>query len=268
MTVRARWLGQAGFVVQDDVVGGTSILIDPYLSDSLAEKYAGTHFSHRRMRPAPCIVGELPPVTHVLCTHRHTDHMDPDTLGPLLRVQPSCRLIAPRAVRSEAEHRGGVGADRLDLLGADECLKAPGLTVRAVPAAHEIREIDANGDDAFLGYVVDIGGLRLYHSGDCAPYDGDHRRLVDLEIDVALMPVNGRDIERLQNGVPGNFSFAEAVDLCHAAGISTLVPHHWGMFAFNTVDPRTFDLTLAERLGVTVHVPAHGEWLDLGEVAA
>ena len=44
------WLGQAGFAVR---YGGRSFLIDPYLSNSLAEKYKDAEFKHVRMMPAP-----------------------------------------------------------------------------------------------------------------------------------------------------------------------------------------------------------------------
>lgn len=96
-----------------------------------------------------------------------------------------------------------------------------------------------------------------------APWAGQVERLRDLAVDVALLPVNGRDAHRLAHGVPGNFTFAEAVALCAGAGIRTLVPHHWGMFDFNTVDPAGFDFALAARRGVTVRVPEHGGVLDL-----
>ena len=40
------WLGQSGFLVQWQ---GHHVLIDPYLSDSLTAKYAGTDKPHVRM---------------------------------------------------------------------------------------------------------------------------------------------------------------------------------------------------------------------------
>ncbi|MEV0396578.1 MBL fold metallo-hydrolase [Polymorphospora rubra] len=260
MTVRATWLGQAGFQL---TYGDAHLLVDPYLSDSLARKYAGTLFPHVRLRPAPVTVAGLPPVHAVLCSHAHTDHMDPDTLAPLLAAQPATRLACPRPVRDEALRRSAVPADRIDPLADGERVGYGPFTVTAVPAAHETRVRDDNGDDRFLGYVVEAGGVRVYHSGDCVPFDGQAERLRDLGVDVALLPVNGRDAHRLANGVPGNFDFAEAVDLCVRAGIGILVPHHWGMFAFNTVDPDGFDLDLAARGGVAVRVPGHGGTLDL-----
>jgi L-ascorbate metabolism protein UlaG (beta-lactamase superfamily) len=50
------WLGQAGFLV---VAGDLRIVIDPYLSDSLSQKYAGQKFPHQRMMQSPIDVDEL-----------------------------------------------------------------------------------------------------------------------------------------------------------------------------------------------------------------
>ncbi|WP_176308536.1 MBL fold metallo-hydrolase [Micromonospora sp. NBS 11-29] len=269
MTLRARWLGQAGFWLTLAGAAGREpgsdahLLVDPYLSDSLAVKYAGTVFPHLRLRPAPVDVAGLPALAGVLCSHAHTDHMDPDTLTPLLGAQPRLRVACPRPVLAEAARRSGATPDRLDGLADGDQVRYGPFTVTAVPAAHEQRRRDADGADHFLGYVVEAGGVRVYHSGDCAPWPGQDDRLRGLGIDVALLPVNGRDAHRLANGVPGNFTFAEAVDLCARTGIRTLVPHHWGMFAFNTVDPSTFDHDDAARRGVTVRVPEHGGDLDL-----
>ena len=64
------WLGQAGFAL---AWRERCWLVDPYLSDHLARKYAGQEFSHERMAPAPIHAEEFPRVDLVLCTHRHGD---------------------------------------------------------------------------------------------------------------------------------------------------------------------------------------------------
>jgi L-ascorbate metabolism protein UlaG (beta-lactamase superfamily) len=61
------------------------------------------------------------------------------------------------------------------------------------------------------------------------------------QIDLALLPVNGRDTERLTKGIAGNFTLAEAIGLCRQARIPALIAHHYGMFAFNTIDAETID---------------------------
>ena len=60
------WLGQAGFWID---TGAHRLLIDPYLSDSLARKYAGTAYPHLRMMAAPVSVAALPRPDLVLVTH-------------------------------------------------------------------------------------------------------------------------------------------------------------------------------------------------------
>jgi L-ascorbate metabolism protein UlaG (beta-lactamase superfamily) len=265
MSLTARWLGQAGFLLS---AGDDHLLMDAYLSNSLAEKYAGTTFPHIRMQEAPLAVADLPPLLAVTCSHAHTDHMDPETLQPLMAAQPDVRLVGPRAVVGEALRRSAAHPDRVDALGERDRRAYGPFTVTAVPSAHEHRETDELGDDRFLGYVLQTPSVTVYHSGDCVPWDGLAAQVQALGVQVALLPVNGRDDRRRDNGVPGNFTFAEAVELCAQAGVSTLVPHHWGMFDFNTVDPETFDIERAAAAGVRVVVPEHGRSLDLAALVA
>lgn len=233
------WLGQAGFVIE---AGGRRLLIDPYLSDSLARKYRGQRYGHVRMMASPIAPEDFEQVDLVLCTHRHTDHMDPDTLQPLAARFPGLRFVVPVASLAEAVRRCGVGLERLIAVDAgDEVAPLPGLAIRPLPAAHEGLLQDERGRHEWLGYVLDFGGARLYHSGDCIPYEGLAEALRTLSPNLALLPVNGRDAERSGNGVPGNFTLDEAAGLCRAAGIPWMVAHHYGLFAFNTVSPEVID---------------------------
>ena len=233
------WLGQAGFVIE---FGAYRLLLDPYLSDSLARKYAGTRYTHRRMMAAPILPEQFTRLDLVLCTHRHTDHMDPDTLRPLAAAFPDLRFVVPAASTDEACQRCGVGMNRLIPLDTGDWIEPlPQLRITALAAAHESFSIDANGHHEWLGYVMDFGGLRIYHSGDGIPYPGLADTLADLAPQVALLPVNGRDAERSGNGVPGNFTLDEAITLCHDAGVTTMIAHHYGLFEFNTVSPETID---------------------------
>ncbi|MFZ5832958.1 MAG: MBL fold metallo-hydrolase, partial [Planctomycetota bacterium] len=161
------WLGQAGFVIR---CGQALMVIDPYLSDSLAEKYRGTTFPHVRLMPPPIAPADLVPVDAVFCTHAHTDHMDPDTLSVVARRNPRARFVVPRAA-SEAAVLRGVPQDRILPLNAGERAGvAPGISVYAVASAHEELRTDTEGNHHFLGYVIETDAGVLYHSGDCAPY--------------------------------------------------------------------------------------------------
>lgn len=229
--VAVAWLGQAGFLVR---TAHHTLLVDPYLSDFLAKKYRGREFPHDRLMPAPLAVADLAQLDLVLCTHRHSDHMDPETLLAIASRHPECRFVVPAA---DVEHARGLGlpADRLLPIDAGELLaSAAGLTITALPAAHESLDRDAAGRCRFLGYAVGIAGLTLFHSGDTVVYSDLPTALGRLGIDCAILPVNGRDAFRTTRGVPGNMSAAEAIALCRTAGIPLLVPCHFGMFAFNT----------------------------------
>lgn len=238
------WLGQAGFIID---IAGLRLVIDPYLSDSLADKYRGTQYPHIRMMPPPIAPDALTGVDFVLCTHAHTDHMDPGTLPALLAANPNAHLIAPRAVREAALQRSGAPENRLRLLDAGETLALSGqVRLTATRAAHETLERDDAGHHRFLGYHVEAADeaghrIALWHSGDCVPFDGLIAEVAALRSDMALLPVNGRKPELSKRGVPGNFSLAEAVDITQRIGAGTMISHHYGMFDFNTLDPATID---------------------------
>lgn len=228
------WLGQAGFAVR---YGDKAFLIDPYLSDSLAIKYEGKLFAHRRMMPTPVEPATLKGVDWVFCTHRHTDHMDPETLRPLSH-NGDCRFLVPCAVLDHALNTIGLEAHSTSCINVGRSLSlGRDMELHAVPSAHEEEMINSKGEHHFLGYLLKLGNIRIYHSGDCIPYKGLEEYLEDLKPDIALLPVNGRDAHRLSHNVPGNFHYDEAVRLCRRTGISYLIPHHFGMFDFNTVEP-------------------------------
>lgn len=237
------WLGQAGFVIEFDRF---RMLIDPYLSDSLAEKYQGTKYPHVRMMAAPVRPDELDRVDMVLCTHRHTDHMDPATLQPLARKFPHARFVVPAAVIDEAVKRCGVGVERLIAVNAGDRMEIlDGCFVSPIAAAHEALDRDRNGNYPWLGYVIDARGVRVYHSGDCIPYPGLDESVAAHAPHVALLPVNGRDAQRSGNGVPGNFTLDEAVALARNAGAQAMIAHHHGLFDFNTISSDAIDRRIA-----------------------
>lgn len=241
--VRLYWLGQAGFVI---ATSRYRIVIDPYLSDSLAAKYQGKRFGHDRLMAAPIQASEIGPVDLVLVTHHHTDHMDQQTLTPIAAANPACRFVVPRAAIEAAKERIGVGPERLIAVDAgDRIDPLPGLTITVIRAAHETLERSTEGWHKFLGYMIEIDGVRLYHSGDTIPFDGLVGEVAPFKVDLALLPVNGRRPELTQAGIAGNLTLDEACLLAEEIGAADLIAHHHGMFAFNTEDPSTIDAKAA-----------------------
>ena len=228
------WLGQAGFLFR---TSEHSLIIDPYLSDSLAIKYSDDEFRHIRMMPVPLPPREVTGIDWIFSTHQHTDHMDAATLVELIRNNPRCRFFAPR---SAADHIfGSIGIDKnvatlIDV--GDNIELSHQISVDVIASAHEELKFDDEGNSIFLGLVFSINGVNIYHSGDCAPYQGLADKLREFKIDIAMLPVNGRDEYRRSRGIVGNFHFEEAAALCIDTETEHLVPHHFGMFEFNTVD--------------------------------
>jgi L-ascorbate metabolism protein UlaG (beta-lactamase superfamily) len=249
---RLWWLGQSGFLLQWK---GRHLLLDPYLSDSLTTKYAGTDNPHVRMTRRLVAPGRLDFVDAVTSSHNHTDHLDGETLGPLRRANPKLVLAIPEANRAFVAER--LHCDAAWPVGLDDGqeVELAGFRVAAVPAAHEQIDRDPQGRCHHLGYVVRFGPWSLHHPGDCVPYDGQVERLRPCAVDIALLPINGRAPERR---VPGNFTGREAAGLAHAMGARLAIPCHYDMFEFNTASPDAF-VAEAARLGQPCRVLRCGE---------
>jgi L-ascorbate metabolism protein UlaG (beta-lactamase superfamily) len=250
------WLGQSGFLL---AWRGRHALLDPYLSDSLTRKYAGTDKPHERMTARVVDPARLDFVDVVSASHAHTDHMDAETL----RALPDGEIVAPEAHRDLVAERAGIDRDRP--LGLDDggSTGAGGFSFIAVPAAHEAIERDAGGRMLHLGYVVRCGPCAVYHAGDTVPHERIGPSVREAAgpggIDVALLPINGRAPERR---VVGNLDGAEAAVLAREIGARLAIPMHYEMFAFNTEPPDAFVAACA-RLGQPHRVLRAGERLTV-----
>ncbi len=251
------WLGQSGFLIQWQ---GRHLLIDPYLSDSLTRKYAETDKPHIRMSELVIDPSSLDFIDLVSSSHNHTDHLDAETLLPLIRANPEMQMIIPRANRSFVAQRIGMPEDWAIGLNEGESVQLPsGFTVHGIPAAHNELDRDAAGNCCNMGYVFQFGNFQVYHSGDTLWRTEIVEALRSFSIDVALLPINGNEPERR---VAGNLNAREAVDLAQAIGAKWLIPCHYHMFTFNTVDPDAF-IQLALQAGQAYRVLQGGERLTV-----
>ena len=246
------WLGQSGYLLQS---GGRHLLLDPYLSDSLTRKYAATDKPHVRMTELVVDPGRLDFIDVATSSHNHTDHLDGETLVPLMSASPGLKIVVPEANREFAADRLGVEPSSLVGVDAGASVECAGFELHAVPAAHDELERDDEGRYRFLGYVVRFGRYTVYHSGDTLLYDGLSDRLGAWSIDVALLPINGRAPERR---VAGNLWGHEAASLAREIGAQVVIPCHYDLFTFNTATPEEF-VAECERLGQAHRVLEAGE---------
>lgn len=228
------WLGQSGFLLKH---GGGYLAFDPYLSDSLTHKYAATDKPHVRMSERVIDPARLDFVNAVTSSHNHTDHLDADTLQPMMAANPNLSLVIGEANRAFVTERLGCAPDWPIGLTDGEHVDAAGVRIHAVPAAHEALDRNEQGRPRHLGYVVQCGRWCIYHSGDTVWFDGLESHLRAFRIDLALLPINGRAPERR---VAGNLWGDEAADLARRIGARMVVPCHYHMFAFNSETPDLF----------------------------
>ena len=254
-SVRMWWLGQSGFAIRyrDDC-----LLIDPYLSESLTTKYAGTDTPHVRLHPRLVAPEDLArvPVTATLSTHHHTDHLDPDTIGPIVAALKSAgqpvHVVAPETWRELAAERAGVDASSIVGMDEGKTIQIGAFEVVAIASAHEAVEYDTRGRRKCLGYILRSSAATIYHSGDTLLYDGQAARLRPYAVDIALLPINGK---------VGNMSGADAARVAQSAGVKLVVPCHYDMFEFNTADPAAEFIPECEALGQAYRILGLGECL-------
>lgn len=249
---RLWWLGQSGFLLQWN---GRHLLLDPYLSDSLARKYAATPTPHMRMTALPVEPGKLSFVDIVTSSHFHTDHLDPETLLALFKANPHLTMLIPEAERDAIETKLSTRWPATLGLDQGESKEIHGFRISAVASAHERVEFDSTGRCRFLGYVIEFGKWGIYHSGDTVLHPGLVESLRPFRIDVALLPINGRAPER---GVAGNLTAQEAAWLGREVNARTVIPCHYDMFAFNTAPVEDF-VAAASEAGQSYHVVRCGE---------
>lgn len=257
------WLGQSGFLLQ---FAGKHLLFDPYLSDSLSEKYEHTDKPHVRLSERVIFAGHLSMVDVVTSSHNHTDHLDYDTLCPLFAASWDMKFVIPEANRAFVLDRLGNALGRYQPIGLNvgQSVTIGPFTIHGVPAAHNELERDAAEQCKFMGFVVETGGeygepFRVYHSGDTLWYDGMADILRPFQVDVAFLPINGNKPERR---VAGNLNPDEAARLGRAIEAKLVIPHHYDLFEFNTADPNDFILACQQH-GTPHQVMELGERISL-----
>lgn len=255
------WLGQSGYLLHHQ---GRFLLIDPYLSDSLTRKYADTDKPHVRISERVVDPARLGFVGVVTSSHNHTDHLDPDTLRALAGTNPVWIMVCPEANRATVKERTGLPDSRI--VGLDYGTDPTRLVTRqfpfqihAVPAAHENLDRDPSGRLLHLGYIIQAGAFRIYHSGDTVRFPGMAETLAPFRVDLAILPINGRSPERR---VAGNLSGVEAAQLAHDIGAAMVVPCHYDLFEFNTASPADF-VSACQRLAQPHRILQLGERLTL-----
>jgi L-ascorbate metabolism protein UlaG (beta-lactamase superfamily) len=234
------------------------VLLDPYLSDSLTTKYAATDKPHTRMSERVLQPGLLRNISIVSSSHNHTDHLDAETLVPVLKNNPGIHFIIPEANRAFVAERLNCAIEFPIGLNDGRSVTIGDFTFHGIPASHNEIDRDEKGYCRYMGYVIEFGPYKIYHSGDTLWFDGMTELLLPFAVDVAILPVNGNKPERK---VAGNLDGREAAQLGKAIHAGVVIPSHYDLFSFNTADVNEF-INAASAIGQPFRVLKMGERYD------
>ncbi len=201
--MKVTWLGQAGLLFETN---GTTVMVDPYLSDSV-EKIEP--HNKRRVPVDTSLFGIRPDI--ILLTHSHIDHADAETLVHYLGEDTSiCVLASENAWRNVRSAIGGIKNNYVMFNRGCEWTEL-GIRFCAVYAEHS--------DPAAIGVYFEAEGKTYYITGDTL-YNEKIFDDIKTDIDYVFLPVNGKG---------NNMNMTDAARFCERLG-AVAVPMHCGLF--------------------------------------
>ena len=219
----ATFVGHSTFLLQFG--GGCNVLTDPIWSERASPvSFAGP----RRVRPPALAFDALPPVSVVLVSHAHYDHLDLPTLRRLEeRFHPL--FLTGLGNRAFLRSQGFQNVEELDWW---QSLPLPGESIEATftPAQHwSARSATSRNRTLWGGFWLRQGSLQVYFAGD----SGYNRHFGSIrerqgEPNVAFLPIGAyepRWFMREQHMNPD-----EAVQAHLALTAEKSVAMHFGTF--------------------------------------
>jgi len=251
------WLGQAGFLIE---ANETRFVIDLFLTPI------------KGRIPSPFGVEKLGHIDWAFVTHEHSDHWDGPALAKLRDLCPEIGLVVPESMVGIVQDAGFL-SDRIVGAVPDLSFQLKDITVTPIRSAHAVHVVDGYGfgkaSGQFLGYCLTIADVVIYHSGDTVCYPGMIDRLKREHVQVALLPINGRDFFREQADIVGNLTELEAVEVAGQIGATTFIPMHYDAMPRNSGDVGIVVRLARERWpSLNLMVPAQGDRLTISSATA
>ena len=255
----ATWLGHATVLLE---VGGHWVLTDPVWSDRVSPSAA---LGPRRNHPVPMELADLPPLSAILISHDHYDHLDTATIDALVELQDA-PIVAPLGISAHLR-RWGVPENRIVELDWGQSHRVGDLTLTCTEARHFSGRGFVRNTTLWASWVAAAGDRRVFFGGDTgytpafAEIGKDHG-----PFDLTVLPIGAYD--RRWRDV--HMDPAEAVQ-CHLdvqgdTGGGVLLPIHWATFdlAFHRwAAPADWIREEAAEREVAVALPRPGERFEV-----
>ena len=166
----------------------------------------------------------------IFITHPHFDHFSPADIARVCK--PETVFIAPESMAAELK---AAGITEPVLMKPGESKMISGIAVETVPAYNISKQFHPK-QNGWLGYIVTVGGKRIYAAGDTDAT----KEAAAVQCDIALIPIGGTY----------TMNPAEAAELVNRMRPQIVIPIHYGTIVGNPGDGAAFAKLVAP--GITV----------------
>ena len=158
--VEASYLANEGVLLRS---GDRKVLVDALFRKTMAPYRNHDSATLERLENAK---GDFAGVDVVLATHRHADHFDAQSVARHLQHNPGAIFIVTAESAEEVKASDPSLAPRVHGVSehGPQVFEHQGVKVRAYRLHHSGRKQWA--DPQSLGFMIEIGGKRVFHSGD------------------------------------------------------------------------------------------------------
>lgn len=184
----------------------------------------------------------------VLLTHNHGDHQSVAVLNRLRKASTVFVSSPPGVPQLQQNFAGAV----IHAVTPGAKLELAGIEVETVPMYNVVKNNHPRAMN-FVGYVLNIGGVRLYHAGDTERFP----EMKTFSADVVMLPLGQ---------VFTMNTVQEAVDAAVDLKARIAIPIHWGNAEGTRADAEFFVAqTTARGMQAMVNTPPDGFALEVSE---
>ena len=176
----------------------------------------------------PYQISSGPKADLVLVTHDHFDHCSPDDVS---KIQHSATVIVTD--KNSAQKLTG----DVRVLSPGESIDVDEVRIEAVPSYNKDKDFHPK-KNAWLGFIVEVDGVRLYHAGDTDFIP----EMKEFKVDIALLPVSGTYV----------MTADQAVEAALAIQPKLAIPMHYGAIVGDEGDALDFKKALEGKIEVLV----------------